>query len=158
MIPLPEGVRIGSYNKESLKEVWLKLKDFDPLFSDREMKKPEVFLDEFLSQDSLILETKDGIVLLDNIVPDLRGEIHFSFFDRKLEGKEKVMKDILLWFMWTYRLKRIETFIPSYAKAVQRFLEKKLSFKHEGTMRNRVYHKGLLLDIFIYGILFEEVI
>ena len=157
MIPLPEGVEIGSFNKESLREVWEKLKDFDPLFSDREMRKPEVFLDEFLSNDSLILIVEEGFILLDNIVEGLRGEVHFSFFDKKLSGKEELMREVLLWFFLTYNLKRIETFIPSYAKAVERFLLK-VGLKKEGILRNRVFHKDLLLDIYVYGILLEEVL
>ena len=55
MIPLPDGVELGAFTKEGLKGVWESLKDFDPLFSDKEMRKPEVFLDEFLSNNSLIL-------------------------------------------------------------------------------------------------------
>ena len=157
MIPLPEGVEIGSFNKESLREVWEKLKDFDPLFSDREMRKPEVFLDEFLSNDSLILIVEEGFILLDNIVEGLRGEVHFSFFDRKLAGREELMREVLLWFFLTYNLKRIETFIPSYAKAVERFLLK-VGLKKEGILRNRVFHKDLLLDVYVYGILLEEVL
>ena len=157
MIPLPDGVEIGSFNKESLREVWEKLKDFDPLFSDREMRKPEVFLDEFLSNDSLILIVEEGFILLDNIVEGLRGEVHFSFFDKKLSGKEELMREVLLWFFLTYNLKRIETFIPSYAKAVERFLLK-VGLKKEGILRNRVFHKDLLLDIYVYGILLEEVL
>lgn len=157
MIPLPDGVELGAFTKEGLKGVWESLKDFDPLFSDKEMRKPEVFLDEFLSNNSLILTTKEGFVLLDNIIPDLRGEVHFSFFDKRLSGREEMMREVLLWFFLTYNLKRIETFIPSYAKAVERFLLK-VGLKKEGVLRDRVFHKDLLLDVYVYGILLEEVL
>ena len=157
MIPLPEGVEFGSFTKEGLRKIWEELRLFDPLFADKEMKKVEVFLDEFLSEKSIILQNKEGFVLLRNIEEGLKGEVYFSFFDRKLSGKEEVFREMILWFFLTYNLKRIESFLPSYAKAVMRFFER-VGFKLEGVLRDRIFHKDLLLDSYVYGILLEEVL
>ena len=157
MIPLPEGVEFGSFTKEGLRKIWEELSLFDPLFADKEMKRVEVFLDEFLSEKSIILQNKEGFVLLRNIEEGLKGEVYFSFFDRKLSGKEEVFREMILWFFLTYNLKRIESFLPSYAKAVMRFFER-VGFKLEGVLRDRIFHKDLLLDSYVYGILLEEVL
>lgn len=158
MIPLPEGVRLGVFSREKLLEMWNRLKPFDSLFMDCDMKNPDVFLANFLAKDSVTLEVDGGFMILRYIRPGLKGEAHFTFWDKHLSPRAGLIRDCLAWAFLTFDLWRIETQIAEYAKSVRRFVEQKLGFRHEGCMRNAAWHQGRLIDMHIYAILREEVI
>lgn len=158
MIKLPEGLRIGVYSREKLMALWYKLRQYDSLFADDDTRDPEVFANQVLALDTLVLEADNGIIILRKIREGLRGEVHLSFWDHKLSARRQLFQDALVWAFINYDLYRIETFVADYARAVRRFLENRMNFKHEGVMRHRVWHQGRLLDMHVYSILREEVL
>lgn len=157
MIPLPEGVRIGSYNQEKLAEVWLKLRGYNARFGEDDMRDPEIFLKQFLAQDAVILEHDLGIMFLQKIRPGLRAEVHVSFWDHKLSAHKDLFQMCLIWAFATFELERIETYIGSHERAVRKFIEKRMGFTHEGTLRSYVKHDGRFIDVEVYSILKGEV-
>lgn len=157
MIELPTGVRLGVFTREKLMEMWEHLKPFDSLFMDCDMKNPEVFLANFLAKDSVTLEVDGGYMIMRRIVPGLKGEVHMTFWDKRLSPRLELIKSCLEWAFLTFDLYRIETIIAEYARSVRRFVEQKLGFKHEGTLRNSAWHLGRLIDMHVYAILREEV-
>ena len=106
----------------------------------------------------MVLEMEGGIILLTHIMPGIRCEVHVVFWDHKLSARKEVLDELLMWTFLTFDLFRIETFVASYARALMRFIEKKMGFVYEGTMRHRVLHKGMPTDLKVYSILREEVL
>ena len=158
MYKLPEGIRLGTYNVEKLQGIWNKIRNFDLLFADDMMKDPIIFTRQFLDRNSLILELDEGFILMQKIIPGLRCEVHFCFYDHKMSSRAALMKECIVWAFEMFQFERVETYVADYARAVRRFLEDKMKFKHEGVMRNRVRHKDKLIDMHIYSILKKEVI
>lgn len=157
MYKLPDGVRLGIYDAKRLQDIWNKVKNFDLLFSDDMMKDPIVFTQQFLDRDSVILEIDEGFIIIKKLIIGLRAEVHFCFYDHKMSARKDLLKECLKWAFEIFQLERMETYVASYAKAVRRFVEDRMNFKHEGVLRNRVRHKGKLIDMHVYSILREEV-
>lgn len=158
MIELPKGAKLITVTEENLNYLWERMADTDGLFGDDEIRQKDIFLRIMLDFNSVILGVENGILLMQKLIYGLRGEVHVSFWDHKLSPHTAIVKDCLIWAFLQYDLERVETFIPSYSRAVQRFLERKLGFRHEGTMRNRVWHDDKLIDIEVYAILKGEVL
>ncbi len=158
LLPLPDGARLATFTKEKLNALWERLAPFDNLFADDNMRDPEVFQKSLLHRRTVCLETDFGIMILKNIVPGLRGEAHFAFWDMKLSAHAELMKDCLVWGFLSFELERIETFVADYARTVRRFIEKRLGFRYEGTLRRRIRHNGELIDMMIYSVLKSEVL
>ena len=157
MYKLPEGMSLGAYNLDKLKSIWEKVKEFDLLFSDDMMRDPVVFTRQFLNRDSVVIEVDEGFILIQNIIVGLRAEVHFCFYDHKMSARKDMLREGLKWAFEMFQLERVETFVADYARAVRRFLEERMMFKHEGTLRSRVRHQGKLIDMHIYSILRKEV-
>jgi hypothetical protein len=156
MIEIPHGAWLGTYTDEKLINIWNRIKGFDNLFADDNMKNPEVFLKTFLDRNSVVLETAHGFMYAKNIQHGLKAEVHFCFWDKKLSIHAELVKDCLLWLFLQFDLQRVETQVAEYARAVRRFITEKLGFVYEGTRRNYVYHKNRLIDMHMYSILREE--
>ncbi len=158
LLPLPEGVKLATFTKEKLNALWERLAPFDNLFADDNMKDPEVFQRSILNPKTVCLETDFGIMTINRLIPGLRGEVHFAFWDLKLSVHTELMKDCMVWAFLSFELERMETFVADYARTVQRFIEKKLGFRYEGTLRRRVRHNGQLIDMIMYSVLKSEVL
>jgi len=153
----PEGTWIPKWNEETLFDVWKKICQFDSVFMDDDLKNSAVFLNKLLPP-TVTLMTDGGMMWLQNIRPGLRGEVHFTFWDKKLSSRLELIQNCLIWGFLSFDLQRIETYVANYAYSIQRFIEKKLNFKKEGTLRNRVFHRNELIDVHVYSILKEEVL
>lgn len=157
-IQLPNGIKFASFTKESLKGLWEKIKPFDAIFVDDNMRDPEVYLNAFLDKRCVVLECDGGMLFIENIVEGLRGEAHFFFWDGHIARRKELIKQCLLWAFLTFDLERIYTYIAGYARAMKRFVVDKLDFKYEGTLRHHARHQGKLINVSIYSILKEEVL
>jgi len=108
---------------------------------------PKAVAWEVWDDESLI-----GILWLSNIVPehDARGE--FTFWDRRLHGKQNLLENWLQEHVFgQLGLHRVTVEIPHYMFKLGRYLERYLSFEKEGTKREGMYKKGQWYDIHIYG-------
>lgn len=158
MIPLPTGVRLATFDEEVIKDLWLKIKGFDNLFGEEDMKNPDHFLQVFLAADSVTFWVEDGgFVLLKNIKPGQKAEFHACFWDRHLSSRLALLKALMGWIFLEFDLKRLESYVAAYAGAARRFLVEKLGFTLEGTLRQAWLHQGRLIDINVLGILKSEV-
>lgn len=157
-VPLPDGVRFVSFDVQKLHELWLKLRPYHTRFGEASLQDPENFRRRMLSPNSIVLETENGIILGEKLIPGSRIEVHVSFWDHKLSAHAELFQECLIWVILEYDLERIETFVDDYAVSVRRFLEKKMHFTHEGVMRNRIRLRGRFVDVHIYSILRDEVL
>ena len=122
------------------------------------MHNLEAFLSSMFDKRTVILEHECGILILRKLEEGLKGEVHMSFFDHKLSCHTVLVKECLAWGFVQFDLQRIGTLIPSYARAVKRFVRDKLGFTYEGTMRSFAWHKGTLVDVEFYSLLRSEVL
>lgn len=154
---LPEGVRLAAYDRRKLWDLWNQVKQYDSIFIDDDTKDMETFLNQFIANDSVIMEIDGGMAIFRKILPHLKAEVHATFWDHKLSARKALIIDCLKWAFIEWDLYRLETFVADYARAMRRFLEDGLHFKKEGTLRQYALHKGQLTDVHVYSILREEI-
>ena len=155
---LPGDFKLVTFSPEKLDYIWNKIKDFDSIFVDDRMAKREVYLKQFVKRDTIVLENNGGIIIITKIDPGLKATFHPVFWDHKLSARREELKDVLLWVFLYFNLERIETQIAPYAKAAIRFIEKKMGFSYEGTLRSYVRRHGSPMDMKVYSILRTEVL
>ena len=158
MIPIPQGIRLATFDEETIKWLWVKVKPFDLLFSDHDMKDPETFLQLFLSPTTITFWIEDGgFVMVKNLYKGQKAEFHACFWDKHLSSRQDLLRQFVGWLFLEFELERLETYVATYARAVYRFLTKRLGFHEEGIMRQAWRHKGMLHDMHILSILRTEV-
>jgi hypothetical protein len=155
---LPGDFKLVTFSEEKLNYIWDKIKDFDTIFVDDRMSKKEVYLKQFAKHDTIVLENDGGIIIITKIDPGLKATFHPVFWDHKLSARYEDLRDVLVWVFLYFKLERVETQIAPYAKAAIRFIEKKMGFTYEGTLRSYVRRHGNPMDMKVYSILREEVL
>ena len=155
---LPGDFELLVFSKEKLDSIWNKIKDFPSIFVDDRMSKKEVYLKQFIKRDTIVLENTGGIIIITKIDPGLKATFHPVFWDHKLSTRYEDLKDVLIWAFLYFNLERVETQIAPYARAAIRFIEKKMNFTYEGTLRSYVRRKGIPMDMKVYSILRGEVL
>ena len=163
--PVVRTVKMVSLTPEKLRELYLKLEQYPGLFSDYTRGDYEAFLNHFIAQRpdgsvialGLIFEVDDvGIVYLTNISPGFQAQAHLAFWDRKLKGRDKLVKKLLDFGFNFLKLHRIYVEIPMYAVPVMPWLEKKLGFVNEGRLREATIYFGQWYDVNLYSMLAGE--
>ena len=155
---LPGDFKLVIFSKEKLDFIWNKIKDFESIFVDDRMNKKEVYLKQFVKRDTIVLENEGGIIIITNIDPGLKATFHPVFWDHKLSARKEELKDVLVWGFLYFNLERVDTQIAPYAKGAIRFIEEKMGFTYEGTLRSYVKRKGNPMDMKVYSILRTEVL
>ena len=155
---LPGDFKLVTFSPEKLDSIWEKIKNFDTIFVDDRMSKREVYLKQFIKRDTIVLENAGGIIIITKIDPGLKATFHPVFWDHKLSARKEDLKDVLVWVFLYFKLERIETQIAPYARAAIRFIEKKMGFTYEGTLRSYVRRHGSPMDMKVYSILRTEVL
>ena len=155
---IPEGYTLLRMFPNELDRIWEKIEPYDSIFVDDRMAMKDIYLEQFLRKDTIVLETLGGIIIFTHIDPGLKATFHPVFWDHKLSARLEELKDVLTWAFLTFDLQRMDTQIAPYAKAAMRFIEKKMGFKYEGTLRNYVWKNGEPMDMKVYSILKEEVL
>jgi len=139
-------------------DLWLKVKDYDRLFSDETRGDVESFYRSIFKQDTILLELPNGVLTLSKIKPGLSAECHAVFFDRKLSDKTSYVRDCILWAFFEFDLHRLCAVIPYTSIALRRWMMKSLGFTYEGTMRDDFWYKGKLASSVVLSILRGEVL
>lgn len=152
----PEGVRPFHPVGEEFDEFWEKIHEYDQLFGNDYMNNKDRYQAVLLQPDTNPFKYEGGYFVFSAMVPGLKTEVHPMFLDHKMSAHAELFKEILVWAFLQYRFLRIETFIGEYAHSVQRFLQKRMNFTHEGTLRKRIIHHGTPMNIEVYSILREE--
>jgi len=150
--------------KASIDYLWEHAGQYSFLFSDMSRGDKKRFEFAVLSPGTIILTirqiTKDGfipvgIVMADTIKPEWDAHVHYLFWDKKQEGRHRVLLVALRWLMDEFMLKRVTGEIMQYAYAALR-RAKKLGFLLEGRKRAGTIWREKHTDVFQFGILFEE--
>lgn len=152
---------------DTAKIAWLyeKLSPFDTLFDDYIRGDFEDFLRVFLkplpSGDveaaALVWEVDDvGILYLTDIVPGVEALVHAAFWDRRLNGRENLVREMVKFLFSNFDFNRLTARIGLFSKPTLEFVER-VGFKKEGRLRQATRYKGDWFDVNIYSILREEV-
>ena len=154
---LPKGLRLLTFDREKLGNIWEELRDFCWYLGDGSYSDPVRFTELFFAKDSVILESDYGYMVLSNIRPGRDAEAHLPFLDHKLSIHTDDVKAAMIWAFIEFDLVRLEAQVYSFQKAIQRFLREKLGFTYEGRMRRKAFVQGRFCDVEMYSILREEV-
>lgn len=76
-----------------------------------------------------------GILLLTRITPKCDALLHFTFFDRNLVGKRRLILNFLHYCFSELGLHRISMEIPEFVGTLVSFCRRKLGFHYEGESR-----------------------
>jgi hypothetical protein len=154
----PEGTKLAVFDQQKIDDLWSICQPMSKIFSDETRGDKEAFVKGLLDRHTQTLEFPTGLLILKNLKEGLRGEVHITFWDRKLSDKTEMIKDALVWAMMEFDLHRLEAFVPEVSRAVKHFIQKRLGFVYEGRMRKRNWYEGRLIDVLIFSLLREEVL
>jgi len=167
----PEGTFTRSVtpvalSTEKLNYFYDRLKEFDVVFNDHVPNSPGGFASIFVTVDEnhvaqangLLWEVDDvGILYLTHIIPGLSALAHFSFWDKRLRGREQLIREMIKLAFQKYGFQRIETRVALYANPVLGAVER-IGFVKEGRARKAVRRGGDWYDVNLYSMLREEVL
>lgn len=147
-----------------LRHYWEKLSQFTSLFN-RHIKNDSDFISTFLSQDGagnlqlngIIWEVDDvGIFYLTDIYPLYQATGHFTFWDRRIRGREPLIQRMIKFAFDEYNFHRIIAEVPLYSNPTMNAIER-VGFTKEGRLRKATHYKNEWWDVNLYSILKEEI-
>lgn len=163
----PEGdvartVRLAPLTPEFILEVWGRIAPFPTLFNEH-IRGPQDFIRMFIGREEgqivargiLWLVDDVGIMFLTNIYPGFQATAHVTFWDRRLKGREPLMRKMLQYAFREYGFHRIVAEVPLYARPLFQMIPR-VGFKKEGRARKVVRYEGEWWDAYNYSILREE--
>ena len=169
----PEGditrrVKQMALTPQNLRTFWDKARQFETLFTAEINGDFRKFLEVFLRQlpdgsvesNGLFWLVDDfvGILYLTDIIAGVDAHAHFTFFDKRLRGREELVKQMLQFVFARYKFQRLTVEAALFASpSTFKFVER-LGFKLEGRKRSARMYKGQWFDVNIYGILRHEVL
>lgn len=152
--------------QESVKLFWEKARKFDTLFTQEIKNDFRLFLSVFLDENDGVIEGRGllwriddyvGIFYLTDISPENDAQVHVTFFDGRIKGRENLAIDMLRFAFKVYQFRRLSAVVPMYAATASHSFIRRIGFKIEGRKRLSCGFKGSWYDTVQYGILASEV-
>lgn len=164
--PVTHTIKPLEFTVDNLQKLYKQMTQFEVLFG-REIKTTEDFLPYFMSYSHpsgdvqlnglfwAIDDLDTGIFYMTDIY-DKEATAHFSFFDKKLYGREPLVRGMIEWAFKHYGFQRINAQMPRYISKARDFIHK-CGFRQEGVKRDAAFYKGKWFDVMHYGILRKEI-
>lgn len=162
--PVTRTIRPLVFTPENLRKFWEKSSQFPVIFG----KRLETFEDfskyffvergDAISTTGLFWVVDDfvGVFYLTEIFPE-QADAHFTFFDRKLEGRENLTVAMMHHIFREFpSFVRLNVSLPCYVNPKVFQFVSRIGFKMEGKKRSCSYWKGKWFDAVQYGILRKE--
>lgn len=160
-------VRRLNFTPENLKRFWEVAKQFPTLYG-REILTLDDFMNMFFDKNPdgtitsrglfWVIDDFVGIFYITDIRTDLSdAEVHYSFFDKRQRGREKLVKAMIKYVFDRYKFERLTAEIPNYIGQIPRHFALNVGFYFEGKKRKAAKYKGEKFDVSLYGILPSEV-
>lgn len=165
------------YTPENIMKLWNKCSNFPILFGDTVHSSKE-FLDLFLSLRVVdgkpelvpngifyVIDDFVGVYYVTDIIAGVDATVHYSFFDKKYQGRIGITKELIKYGFDEFGFQRLTVEIPMYVahrgtkrddSPVFKFVED-LGFKFEGRKRKCVFYKNEWFDKKLFGLLKSEV-
>ena len=147
------------FNIANLERFWKNAQKFRVLFTE-EIDSFNDFCNIFLARQGdkvfsrglfWVVDDFVGIFYLTDITPPTNAYAHFTWFDRKLNGRQELTRKMMEHVVSTYGLNRISVQVPVYAvRGVFSFI-KQVGFKPEGRMKYTHPFRGRLYDSLNFG-------
>jgi hypothetical protein len=130
------------------------------IFDDVIPRTYEVFLQGLHSQSNHFYEFVTatdtvGLAAATQVRVGLDANLHLVMFDKRLRGREAVIKSAIRDFAARARLRRLTISLPEDNKTAIK-LTQRLGFQLEGVLRKAHVRDGVYRDYHIFGILAEE--
>jgi len=154
-------VRLCRLSYDKLVELYKHSSEFGVLFNNHFQNDLESFLGIFVDMDAggavhgrgLAWEVDDvGLLYLTDIRPEFEAVAHFTFWDRRFRGRERLIRTGLQLAFSHLGFHRIVAEVPLYAQSTIRAVER-VGFVKEGRKREAVKYKGEWFDTLLYSIL-----
>jgi RimJ/RimL family protein N-acetyltransferase len=157
MIDTLTPLDIQSMNGADATRLWNHVRQQTVCFDDLTRDRGDVFAQRLVAPTTMSFAYKDdGLILIENIVPRLQGDIHFYVWGSLSEAEiTQVGREACRQAFDTYKLHRISAYPPAFNKLACR-IAARVGFKYEGCMRQLFLHEGRYQDVFIYGLLAQE--
>lgn len=149
-------------------KMWEKSKEYRTLFTDEINGDFKKYAEAFISQDPddpdkftahglfWVIDDFVGVYYLTHIHTK-EATAHFTFFDRRMNGREELTKTMIKYVFDRYGFERLNVEIPAYAQRTTIvFVEKGIGAVFEGRKRKAALYKDAKFDVLQYGILREE--
>lgn len=91
-----------------------------------------------------------------NDITDIDANVHYSFFDRRHKGREPLVRAMLRQLFDEYKFVRLNAYVPAQAGIGVRLFVERCGFKMEGRRRKASWWKDRWFDVYMYGILPED--
>ncbi len=173
----PEGtlircVRPAVLTFATLKGYYDKLKEFDTIFNGYVANNIDAFIHSFVKGNGsgdvqstgIIWEVDDvGILYLTEISVGNDAYAHFNFWDRRIKGRENLIRGMMRNVMGEFNLHRISIEVGMFAAAWMCPAVERIGFTREGRKREAIWHvpkktqEGQWFDSIMYSILRQEV-
>jgi RimJ/RimL family protein N-acetyltransferase len=146
--------------KGKLEFIWDRLRQYPQIFDDVIPRTYEAFREGMMSPTSqfyefVLGEEIIGLAAATQVRPRLDALFHVVMFDRRLRGREEVMRAALQDFAVKAKLRRLTVVLPEDNRTGIK-LALRIGFKLEGVMRKAHLRDGVYRDYHIYGQLLEE--
>jgi RimJ/RimL family protein N-acetyltransferase len=148
---------------DNLKAFWEQARKFRYLFDKHvngDFKKfCELFLYEGpnneLQSRGLFWRVDDlvGVFYMDHIKPAVSAEVHYSFFDQRSDGRQKLARDMLRYVFAKYNFKRLYAEIPLYSRPATFVFAESIGFRRVGRLRKATFHNEEWFDVAVFDIL-----
>lgn len=153
---------------QNLKTFWELSKPFKTLFN-RDIKENfEEFCKLFIAVDGdgnytsnglfWVVDDFIGVFYITDISPGLDAKCHFTFFDKKLQGRSDLFRELIRYVFAKYKFRRLTAEVPMYLnRRLREFLEKEVGLKREGFKRQAAFYNNDYFGVAILGILPEDI-
>ena len=153
---------------QNLKKFWELSKPFKTLFNKDIKENFEEFCKLFISVDGesggyianglfWVVDDFVGVFYITDINAGIDANCHFTFFDKKLQGREVLFKELIKYVFAKYRFRRLTAEVPMYLnRRLREFLEKEVGLKREGFKRQAAFYNNDYFGVAILGILPED--
>src|SRR4029077_15853247 len=157
---LPVAFRPLVLSKGKLEYLWAQMRQYPQVFDDVIPRTFEAFKDGMMAPTNQFYEFLQGedtigLAAATQVRVRLDANMHLVLFDRRLRGREDVIKAAMLDFARRAQLRRMTVSLPEDNKTAIKLVQR-LGYKLEGVMRKAHLRDGIYRDYHIYGILGEE--
>lgn len=167
IITINRKVRPLTFDMETLFHFWKEARKFKYLFAQEINDDFGAFCSLFLANGPMgqyegkgifyLIDDWIGILYMTDISYPSEATVHYTFFDRRQNGRVPLIKEMLKHVFLKYGFNRLNASLPLYATPAFPFV-KAIGFKDEGRKRQCRLYKGVYFDEALFGILKSEVL
>jgi len=150
---------------ENLSKFWEKARQFPQIYWKESLSEQE-FLNMFIQLQSdgtylptgmiWVVDDFVGVFYITNMDGIDDALVHYTFFDRKHNGRLHFVKGMIKYVFSRYGFERVSAEIPNYATPQVRRFAEQLGFIYEGKRRKAAKFRGDRFDVNLYGLLRRE--